>query len=181
VILSGARRRHLVAGVLEVGAVIAAIVVLGLALDLVFSLPRFSSLFLTWLGGALMVIAILLEGRATYGLWTFGAGTPNPAAPPTHLVTKGPYRYSRNPLYVARLLFLWGASLVLGSPGVLTLSVLLLFALHFVVVPREEGRLAQRFGGSYDEYRRSVPRWIGVRRMRPPSMIRNEDDRTGLT
>ena len=141
---------------------IAAMIALGLVLDLVVGLPRYVSLLSSSLGVVLIAGALYLEGRATYVLWTLGGGTPNPVEPPKHLVTEGPYRFSRNPLYVARLLFLWGASLYLGSVGVLSVSILLLSALHFVLLPREEGRLEKRFGDSYNDYRRDVPRWIAV-------------------
>ena len=137
-------------------------IALGLLVDLIVGLPRYSSLLSNSFGAVLIAGGLYLEGRATYVLWTLGGGTPNPAEPPKRLVTEGPYRFSRNPLYIARLLFLWGASLGLGSVGVLSASLLLVLGLHFVLLPREEGRLETRFGDSYDEYRRQVPRWLPV-------------------
>ena len=80
---------------------------------------------------------------------------------PPHLVVAGPYRYSRNPMYVAGL-FAWiGWTVFYGSPAVLIGLVLLLSLFTFRVIPYEERQLEALFGDEYREYKTSVRRWIG--------------------
>jgi protein-S-isoprenylcysteine O-methyltransferase Ste14 len=83
---------------------------------------------------------------------------------PPHLVGGGPYRFSRNPMYVSGL-FVWlGWAVFYGSPAVFTSLVLLWAVFAFRVIPHEERQLEALFGDDYLEYKRSVPRWIGYRR-----------------
>jgi protein-S-isoprenylcysteine O-methyltransferase Ste14 len=80
---------------------------------------------------------------------------------PPHLVTSGPYRVSRNPMYVSGL-FVWlGWTIFYGSPAVFIALVLLWSVFAFRVIPHEERLLEGLFGDNYIEYKRSVGRWIG--------------------
>ncbi len=78
---------------------------------------------------------------------------------PEELVTTGPYRFTRNPMYLGHLIFLSGLGLVSRSP-----AALLLLAFHVPWfqrrVRRDEERLSARFGAAYEEYCRRVPRWL---------------------
>lgn len=155
--------RYLVTGMARVALALIAIALLGMALDIVLMPPRGFPTYLQLCGIALLAIGLYLEVRATYVLWMHGLGTPHPASPPSQLVDRGPYRFSRNPLYVARLLVLTGMGLSLSSIGILVMVFLLAVILEFVIIPREEGRLGARFGGAYREYHRRVPRWFRFR------------------
>ena len=78
------------------------------------------------------------------------------------LMTRGPYAYSRNPMYVSELTLWLGWSVFYGGLGVLVGFLILLS----VVVPAaryEERRLEARFGESYRSYTSRVPRWLGAR------------------
>jgi len=80
---------------------------------------------------------------------------------PPHLVIAGPYRVSRNPMYVSGL-FVWlGWVIFYGSPAVLVALLLLWFVFAFRMIPYEERQLEGLFGDDYLEYKRSVGRWIG--------------------
>lgn len=80
---------------------------------------------------------------------------------PPHLVVTGPYRYSRNPMYVSGL-FVWiGWTIFYGSPAVLIGLVFLWSLFTFRVIPNEERQLEALFGDEYKEYKASVRRWIG--------------------
>ena len=140
----------------------ATMVALGLILDWVLALPRYPSPVFLSLAAILIGGALFIEARGTYVLWTVGLGTPNPIEPPKQLVTEGPYRFSRNPLYVARVLALFGVALALGSLGVLFISFFLALGVQLVLLPREERRLSERFGQTYEAYRRRVPKWFSV-------------------
>jgi len=80
---------------------------------------------------------------------------------PPHLVVTGPYRYSRNPMYVAGL-FVWiGWTVFYGSPAVFIGLVLLWSMFTFRVIPYEERQLEALFGDEYIAYKKSVRRWLG--------------------
>jgi protein-S-isoprenylcysteine O-methyltransferase Ste14 len=82
---------------------------------------------------------------------------------PPHLVTTGPYRYSRNPMYVAGL-FVWsGWTLFYGNWAVLIGFAFLWTIFTFRVIPYEERQLEALFGEEYQEYKQSVRRWLGRR------------------
>ena len=78
----------------------------------------------------------------------------------------GPYRYTRNPMYVGGVCTLFGAGLIVGSPSIIVLSLLFFAAAHLFVVFQEEPSLARRFGESYAQYRQQVNRWLPLRRLR---------------
>ena len=83
---------------------------------------------------------------------------------PAYLLTKGPYRYSCNPIYLAELAIWLGWMAFYGSfvlAGVFAVMALLIGP---VIVPREERGLEVRFGDAYREFRRTTPRWLGKTR-----------------
>jgi len=89
-----------------------------------------------------------------------GLGTPMPAAPTENLVVGGLYRYVRNPMYVAVTATVFGQALLLDQPVLLVYGALLWLAFALFVRAYEEPTLRERYGESYDEYRRTVPAWI---------------------
>jgi protein-S-isoprenylcysteine O-methyltransferase Ste14 len=89
------------------------------------------------------------------------AGTPfDIRKPATSLVTNGPYRYSRNPGYLALTLLYVGLALVLGSAWALIFLVPALVIMHYGVVIKEETHLERQFGEAYLRYKSSVRRWL---------------------
>ena len=117
-------------------------------------------------GWTLAVGAILgALGLAIYFwcLWDFatvGRGTPAPIDPPAHLVMRGLYRYVRNPMYVGVLCVIASWSLLFGSRRVAEYGALVWLFFTLFVILVEEPMLRRRFGASYDEYCRSVGRWL---------------------
>ena len=93
-----------------------------------------------------------------------GHGTPGPWDAPTRVVAVGPYRWVRNPIYIAALLVVLGEAWLFMSPRLLAYAGVMAVVLHLFVTGYEERTLGRRFGGTYLEYRRTVPRWIP----RPP-------------
>jgi protein-S-isoprenylcysteine O-methyltransferase Ste14 len=95
--------------------------------------------------------------------WDFaasGRGTPAPYDPPRLLVTRGLYAFVRNPIYVGVVGILIGEALLFDSIPVLAYGALLLVLFHLRLLLYEEPQLRKHFGASYDEYCRSVPRWL---------------------
>ena len=80
---------------------------------------------------------------------------------PPHLVVAGPYKISRNPMYVSGLFAWLGWVVFYGSPAVLVAFVLLWIAFTYRVIPHEERQLETLFGDAYLAYKQSVRRWIG--------------------
>lgn len=83
-----------------------------------------------------------------------------PHRTPKALVETGPFRLSRNPIYLADLIILAGWCLSLGAPHGLILMVPLYLALQNLFVLPEEARLTQHLGAPYVAYQARVRRWI---------------------
>ncbi len=89
----------------------------------------------------------------------YGKGTPIPFTPTKKLVVTGLYRFVRNPLYIAGSFVLAGEALLFQSLGIF-IYCLVMFVIFNVHVLIEETLLADRFGATYEQYCKSVPRWI---------------------
>ncbi len=113
-----------------------------------------------WLGVALGVLATPLFVSFLSRFVREGHGTPAPIAPPQHLVVRGPFRWVRNPGYIAVVSMIVGQGLLFGSWAVLVYAACMALLFHFVVVVWEEPALRRTFGAEYEEYRRRVPRWL---------------------
>jgi protein-S-isoprenylcysteine O-methyltransferase Ste14 len=104
-------------------------------------------------------LAVLLW--CVHDFHTRGLGTLAPWDPPRRLVISGPYRYSRNPMYVGVLLILLGWSLAFVSRGHLIYAVVMGVVFHLRVVFFEEPWLAKTHGTDWIAYRANVNRWLG--------------------
>ena len=93
-----------------------------------------------------------------------GRGTPGPWDAPRQLVAVGPYRWVRNPIYIAALLVVIGEAWLFMSLPLLEYAGAMAVAVHLFVIWYEEPTLGRRFGEAYADYRRTVRRWIP----RPP-------------
>jgi protein-S-isoprenylcysteine O-methyltransferase Ste14 len=89
-----------------------------------------------------------------------GRGTLAPWDPPVHLVTSGPYRVSRNPMYVGVVTILAGWCTLWPSRALVIYSALVMIAFQLRVLLFEEPWAARRFGAEWDAYRARVPRWV---------------------
>ncbi len=89
------------------------------------------------------------------------AGTPVPGNRPTTVIVRtGPYRFSRNPIYLAFSLLQLGIAGWLNSVWLVATLVLAIALLAAVVIPREERYLERKFGSQYLDYKAAVRRWI---------------------
>jgi protein-S-isoprenylcysteine O-methyltransferase Ste14 len=112
-----------------------------------------------WLGGMLIVCSVALAGLAVT-LFHRAGTPPNPTKDVTALVRSGPYRLSRNPMYVSLALFQAGVAFALDNAWVLILLALSFGIMDRVVVPGEERYMASRYGADYAEYMARVRRWL---------------------
>ena len=78
----------------------------------------------------------------------------------TSLVAGGPYRFSRNPMYLGLALLHLALCLLFGLPVTAILLLAPLAIMQFIVIPFEEGHMDQTFGPRYVDYRNRVRRWL---------------------
>lgn len=114
-------------------------------------------------------VPVIAVGTALYVwcVWNFaavGRGTPGLWDAPRQVVAAGPYRWVRNPIYIAALLVVAGEAWLFLSAALLAYAAAMAAFFHLFVTGYEERRLRRRFGSAYEEYRRTVPRWLP----RPP-------------
>ena len=132
--------------------------IVGLALQHVCPLPQLPDRIGILLGFLFAVPATVLYVAAQITLHR-ARTTMLPEGRPRVLVASGPFRRTRNPLYLALLLLYTGVALGAGAIGPLALLPAVAVWIHYGVVRREEERLAKLFGGEYFRYCRTVPRW----------------------
>jgi protein-S-isoprenylcysteine O-methyltransferase Ste14 len=89
------------------------------------------------------------------------AGTPVPGnQPTTAIVQSGPYRFSRNPIYLAFSILMLGIACWLNSLWLLGTLAAAVSLMSLLVIPREERYLERRFNAEYQEYKAKVRRWF---------------------
>lgn len=108
---------------------------------------------------ALIVGGLLLDGMAA-GLFRRRGTAVEPWKPSTALIIEGPYRLSRNPIYVGFAATYAGLAIAMDSWIALILLAPCLFVIDRFVIQREEHYLARKFGTAYDAYRQKVRRWL---------------------
>ena len=86
---------------------------------------------------------------------------PEPWKPSPEIIPDGPYRFTRNPMYIGMLLIQCAAGFFLDSAWILLLAPASLLAVHHTAVLPEERYLAERFGEPYLAFLRTVPRYLG--------------------
>jgi len=131
----------------------------GLGLNALWPMTFLSSRWTRPIGIGLIVVGLAIMPSV---LWRFRrAGTTfHPHKPASALVTGGPYRFSRNPAYVALTLWYLGIGLLLNNTWVLLLVLPPLLIMDRHVIPGEECRLETQFGEDYRRYKAGVRRWV---------------------
>ena len=137
-----------------------ALLILGILLSVWYPV-HFLPSALAWPLGGIILAGGMLPGPI-WGIRTLrDAGTTiRPDKPAAKLVTNGPFRFSRNPLYLALTLIYAGIALMVDSIWALLLLFPVTFIMTRFVIQREEDYLARTFGEDYERYKKSVRRWI---------------------
>ena len=118
-----------------------------------------ASTFLRGLGAVLVVAGLSLGGLAARSMMRAHT-TVSPHRPATVLVTSGPYRFTRNPIYLGFLLIFLGFTLMAGTLWGILLAPVLPILVNWLVIDPEERYLQHRFPGDYGQYRSRVRKWI---------------------
>jgi len=122
-------------------------------------LPKRSGSLRRVLGMLLIAAGVLQALWAAFTMIRSG-NNPEPSHPVVSLVTGGPFRFSRNPIYIAMTAGYIGLSLLLGTLWHVILLPGLISIMNWGVVRREEDYLTRRFGDDYREYTQQVRRWL---------------------
>ena len=145
----------------NIGIVILSLVLayLGTVIDSLLGLPTLSSRLAATVGVFLLLLGFLLRLWAVVHFYNHSMRVIS-LEPQGALVTAGPYRYSRNPLYLGANVFcFFGAALLLGSPTALIMTALHLPFMN-LMIRREERQLEEKFGDSFRVYKRQVRRGV---------------------
>lgn len=112
------------------------------------------------IGLASIAVGVALLAACIWEFATRGRGTLSPLDPPRHLVVRGLYRYVRNPMYLSVTAIVLGEVLLTGSMPLLVYWIVWFITANLFVLLYEEPTLRSQFGTSYDDYCRSVGRWL---------------------
>lgn len=113
-----------------------------------------------WTGGLIFVGAVLLLGAWSVALMRRSGQSVNPTKPTTQIIERGPYRFTRNPMYLQMVVACIGVAVAFANVWILLLAIVCAWALQkFAIVPEEE-YLERKFGEPYRAYKRRVRRWL---------------------
>lgn len=129
----------------------------GLVLD--FIVPVNMGRWIGWLGLVLLCASFGITGWCKGLFQKAGTNVP-PNKPATALVITGPYKFSRNPIYLSMVLCYAGMALIADAPLMLLLTAPLIYILQEKVIKPEEEYLQRKFGEEYMTFFTSVRRWI---------------------
>ena len=140
---------------------IIALIYLAISLILHFLLTKIKIIKFPYdsIGILISVFGILLT---TLGIKTFKKNetTKHPFGKPTAMVTNGPFRLTRNPMYLGLTLFLLGIAVIVGTIPMFLAPAAFFSTINISFIPREEKLLKNIFGGRFFEYKRRVRRWV---------------------
>jgi protein-S-isoprenylcysteine O-methyltransferase Ste14 len=135
-------------------------VIAGLALNWLVPFPFLPAhLPAGWLGATVFVLALALFAWAIVAITRAGSNVPT-NLPTTTIIDSGPYRFTRNPIYLGMLLGLIGLAVAFDNLWLLIMLVPFALVIRYGVVAREEAYLERKFGDVYRGYRSRVRRWL---------------------
>lgn len=140
-----------------------AAILLGVALDRLWPLdPGFviPAPARYWIGGAIAIGAVLGLGLWSVVLFRRSGQNENPWKPTPRIVARGPFRLTRNPMYLQMLLICVGFAVLLMNWWILILTPLVAWTLQRFAIEPEEAYLERKFGDAYRDYKRRVRRWL---------------------
>lgn len=113
-----------------------------------------------WIGGFIVAGAVLLLGAWSVVLMRRSGTSVNPTKPTTQILQSGPYRITRNPMYLQMVIGCLGFAVLLMNVWILILTPLCWWLLQRLAIVPEEQYLERKFGATYTDYKRKVRRWI---------------------
>jgi protein-S-isoprenylcysteine O-methyltransferase Ste14 len=113
-----------------------------------------------WIGGAFVVITGAVLGAWPIMIFRRTEQDPRPWTTTPEIIIEGPYKFTRNPMYLMMLFFCAGFSIILAEAWVLALTPVCAAIIFLTAIRHEEVYLEAKFGDSYVDYKRRVRRWI---------------------
>ena len=110
--------------------------------------------------GLVLLVLALIPGPWALVVMLRAGVNPEPHVPTRSLVLGGPFRFTRNPIYLTYILFVAGLGMIAGNLWILLLLCPAIVIAHYGIVLREERYLSRRFGLEYTEYLQRVRRWL---------------------
>ena len=135
-------------------------VLVAAALSAIAGWPRFPGLPVVPLGVVLAIAGVALPVWAAVLFRRAGATFIPHAIEHQRLVVDGPYRFTRNPMYLGLTLVALGIAVSNGAWPMLLAPIAVVVAFNFVHIPYEEAAMRRAFGADFDDYARHVRRWI---------------------
>lgn len=113
-----------------------------------------------WLGALLIVLGFGLAFSAATLFRRKGTDIKPTSETNALLVIEGPFRLTRNPMYLGLTAFTLGIALCVGSLPMFAVPLLVFATANWAHIPFEEAKMRRQFGAAFDEYTRAVRRWI---------------------
>ena len=135
------------------------LLILSILLSFAFPIPPVLYTPYTYFGAILIGFGLVIAfwGRS---LFMKGKTTLSPYGLSTSLVTDGPFRISRNPMYLGMAAILLGVAVLLGTLFAFAFPVLFAWIIETLFIPNEEKKLEKTFGEKYRKYKKKVRRWL---------------------
>lgn len=111
------------------------------------------------LGGLILLVGF----GVMFWAWKLFHIRGNPVCPfeeTTHFIQNGPYRFTRNPMYLGMTMILTGIAFFAGTPPAFLAPVAFFLTVHTAFIPYEEKKMEAAFGKAYLDYKRRVRRWL---------------------
>lgn len=138
-------------------------ILLGVVLQWMWPIPLdlgFETSTRHWVGGLIVAGAVLGLGFWSVVLFRRSGQNENPWKPTPRIVNRGPFRISRNPMYLQMLLICLGVAVIFMNGWLLALTPLCGWVLQQFAILPEEAYLERKFGETYRAYKRRVRRWL---------------------
>ena len=113
-----------------------------------------------WIGGLIVLAAIQLLGYWSVRIMRRSGQSENPWKPTSEILDRGPFRITRNPMYLQMLLVCVGFAIILWNAWILVLTPLCAWVLYRFAILPEEAYLERKFGDIYLAYKHRVRRWL---------------------
>jgi len=135
------------------------LLILSVLLNFIFPVLEFLSPPFTYFGFLIIGFGFIMA-LWSRSLFLKNSTTLQLSEAPTSLVTSGPFRISRNPIYLGMASILLGVAVLMGTLVALAFPVIFVTLIEFFIIPGEERMLENLFGEPYWDYKKSVRRWI---------------------
>jgi len=113
-----------------------------------------------WTGGLVAVAAVLILVVWPARQFQQSGQDPKPWTPTPEILVAGPYRFTRNPMYLGMLVFCIGFAIILSDVWIVILTPVCGWLIYLLAIRQEEAYLEEKFGESYRAYKATVRRWI---------------------